>query len=336
MPCSPRHNQIHEVRQGRSTLQFLCLPYAAWIFGLIWYAGPIDGLLNILLAVTWLCSLLLVSLWMRDKIIKIRSQAALLLFPFLLWFCKQPSHNRDWAPSFEKTSHAVISNDSITIHHFRSFDYAKDGTLTENWTTRQFSLSKLRQMDIAMSIWGSEWFGHPVFSFDFGDEGHCAFTIEARIEKNEGYSIFGGLYRQYELAYIPTDEADAIRVRSHFRDNETVHLYRTVATPEIARKRFLEFLASMNEVHQKPRFYNIITSNCTTAVRSQMTDRFPFDWRIIVNGRLDELLYQRNILVTDGLPFNELRQRALIKPTTNADSETFSDHIRRNRPGFSS
>ncbi len=312
--------------------------FAIWIFGLIHYSGPFpdDSVFNTLLGIVWFAALLGVSLRIRNRRRKWLAVLGLLTVPFLYYQFIRPSHNRDWEEPHARTAYAEVSGDTVTIHHFRSFDYDADGLPVSHWDTRSFDLANLRAMDFFMTHWDTEMAGHPIFSFDFGPQGHLAFTIEARIEKGESYSLLAGLYRRFETIYIPCEESDAVRVRTNFRKNENVHIYRTIATQEQARKRFMEFIASMNAIKRRPRFYNIVTFNCTTAVRSQMTDDFPMDWRVIFNGQLDELLYERGVLVSDGLPFAELRKRSYINPTAreHPEKEGFSERIREGVPGF--
>ena len=87
-----------------------------------------------------------------------------------------------------------------------------------------------------------------------------------------------------------------------------------------------------------PRWHNAITANCTTTIRSQrsIAARSPWDLRILLNGRIDEMFYQRGLLSTGGLPFGELKQRALINPEAMAADQDpeFSRRIRAGRPGF--
>jgi len=56
----------------------------------------------------------------------------------------------------------------------------------------------------------------------------------------------------------------------------------------------------------------------------------------VLNGTLDELLYDRNRLVTDGLPFAALKEREHINPVARAadSSADFSAVIRVGRIGF--
>jgi hypothetical protein len=179
---------------------------------------------------------------------------------------------------------------------------------------------------------------HPIVSFQFSDAPPIAFSIETRKEAGESYSAIGGLYRQFELIYIAADERDVIRVRTNIRKGETVWLYRTTLDPADARQRFLEYVASLNALHQQPRWYNAITTNCTTAIRTQhpKTKRAAWDWRVLINGKIDELFYDRRVIATDGLPFAELKRRAMINEAARAAGNTpdFSRRIRENRPGF--
>ncbi len=64
-----------------------------------------------------------------------------------------------------------------------------------------------------------------------------------------------------------------------------------------------------------------------TSARSGYT--FPFDWRVIANGRLDELLYERGVIDTSR-PFPEVRQATLIDARAEAADQDpqFSARIR--------
>jgi hypothetical protein len=87
-----------------------------------------------------------------------------------------------------------------------------------------------------------------------------------------------------------------------------------------------------------PRWHNAITANCTTTIRSQrsIAARSPWDLRILKNGHIDEMFYQRGLLSTGGLPFGELKQRALINGAAKESDQdpAFSRRIRTGHPGF--
>ena len=81
----------------------------------------------------------------------------------------------------------------------------------------------------------------------------------------------------------------------------------------------------------------MLTANCTTSVRAQIkpVDRLPFDWRMVANGYMDKMLYDRGIIVSQ-LPFAELKKRSNIMQAGKAAdlAPDYSERIRKDRPGF--
>jgi hypothetical protein len=99
----------------------------------------------------------------------------------------------------------------------------------------------------------------------------------------------------------------------------------------------MEYVETINSLRNRPRWYNAVTSNCTTAIRGMRHgDPMPFDWRMLINGLGDAMLHERNLLRDDGLSFAELKPRALINAAAVAahESPDFSRAIREGRPGF--
>ena len=90
-----------------------------------------------------------------------------------------------------------------------------------------------------------------------------------------------------------------------------------------------------NELNRRPRFYNVVSANCTASLRSQRPEdkRGHWDNRIPFNGLLDEYLYEQNRLKTYGLSFDELRQGSLINEAAKKahSAPEFSEKIREGR-----
>lgn len=315
----------------------LILISSAWAFGALWYDGPSD-----VIAIAYLLvALTLLILFTSGRRIAGFGAAGLVALVTLWWFSLQPRNDRDWQGDVAREPWAEVNGDLVTIHNVRNFDYRPDnrsGEKDPRWETRTVRLSQLTGIDAFLNFWGVSWMAHPILSFQFKDTPPIAVSVETRKEKGEDYSALGGLYRQYELIYVVADERDVIRLRSNYRDGEEVYLYRTTMPPAEVRERFLEYIRSMNELHAHPRWYNAITANCTTTIRSQrsIAARSPWDLRILKNGHIDEMFYQRGLLSTGGLPFGELKQRALINSAAMAADQDpeFSRRIRAGRPGF--
>ncbi len=313
----------------------LALGCAIWAFGALWFDLPAMQAIGAgLFGIVLLAALILVrGPW--------RKVACLMLgFAIVLawWWTLRPSNDRPWQADVAKTAWAEINGDNVTLHNVRNCDYRTETDFTPHWETRTVRLSQITALDLAITYWGSPYIAHPIASFQFADTLPICFSIEVRKEIGESYSTIGGFYRQFELVYIVADERDVIRLRSDFRKGEDVYLYRLTATPAQTRERFMEYIATLNELHTRPRWYNAATTNCTTTIRTQRAaaERAPWDWRILVNGKGDEMLYERHALATGDLGFADLKKQALIQkaiPSADQDPE-FSHRIRENRAGF--
>ena len=306
----------------------------AWAFGAVWFDAPFGNANKIvagLLAIVSAAALVFVRrVWRKVG-------AIALLFSGVLawWLTLSPTNDSDWQPDVAKEAWADIQGDEVTFHNVRNCDYRTDTDYTPHWETRTVRISQITGIDLAIDYWGSPWIAHPIVSFQFTDAPPLCFSIETRRKVGQTYSTIGGLYRQFELIYIVADERDVIRVRTNYR-KEDIYLYRLTVSPAQARERFLEYIHSLNALRNKPCWYNAVTTNCTTSIRTQHppNERVPWDWRILLNGKGDELLYERHAIVTGGLPFAELKTRSLIDTRARAanDSPDFSKLIRVGLP----
>jgi uncharacterized protein DUF4105 len=309
---------------------FLC---ALWAAGALYYDFPKAGSLAV---IVFLFVLLTAIIFVRGRLLKLAvifGACAVVLF---WWLTLKPSNHRPWQPDVAHTAWAQINGDEFTVHNVRNCDYRSETDFTPHWETRTVRLSQITGMDLAIMYWGSPWMAHPIVSFEFADALPLCFSIETRKTIGQSYSALRGLYRQYTLIYVVADERDSIRVRSNYRHGEDVYFYHTLASPAQARKRFLEYINSINTLHDHPRWYNAITTNCTTNIRTQRptSERAPWDWRMLVNGKADEMLYQHHAIATGGLSFSELKQRSLINQRARAADRDpdFSRLIREELP----
>jgi len=256
------------------------------------------------------------------------------------WLLMPPSNNRDWQPDLATLAWAEITGDKVTIHNIRNVDYRTETDFTVQHYDKTFDLAKLKGIDFYLVYWGSPKIAHTMMSFDFEEQGNVCFSIETRKEKGEDYSTIKGFFRQYEILYVVADERDLVRLRTNYREKgkgEDVYLYRLNVTPEIARKVFLSYIDKVNRLKDKPEWYNALTENCTTSIRQHTMPYNPnhrFEWRMIVNGYIDEMLYERKALDTS-LPFADLKKRSYINPKAKAADKdpAFSQLIRVGLPG---
>jgi hypothetical protein len=256
------------------------------------------------------------------------------------WLTLKPSNDGNWQSNVDRTAWTEMDGDRITIHNLRNCDYRSETVYTNCWGDRTLYLSQLRAADLFLTNWGIPFASHPIVSFQFGDNEHVAFSIEARYKIGQSYSTILGCFRQYGLIFVAADERDVIRLRTNYRKDEEVYLYRVKGQPAVARAMFLTYINYLNKLDDDPEWYNEVTRNCTTTLQKPLAadanNPQPWNYQFLLNGTLDELLYNRGRLVGDGLPFAELKQREHINAAahTAGQSPDFSALIRVGRTGF--
>ena len=305
---------------------------ALWACAALWFDGPVSGLLaaGFAAAVGGLFG------WVRPARIALIGFAGLMVLVIAWWFAIEPSNDRDWLPEVAHSPTASVEGNLVTIRNVRNFDYRSETDFDERWEERTYDLSRLRGADMFLSYWGSPWIAHTIVSWEFDDGQHLAVSIETRKERGEAYSAVLGFFRQFELYYVFADERDLVGLRIRHR-GEDVYLYRLQTPVETARAVLLDYLEEANRLAARPRWYNALTHNCTTAIRYHMKNiaaENPWNWRILVNGRIDELGYERGSIDTS-LPFEELRARSNINERARAaaSAPNFSQRIREGLPG---
>jgi hypothetical protein len=253
------------------------------------------------------------------------------------WLTLSPDNHRDWRPEVARLPGASIDGARVSITNVRNFNYRTENSFTENWETRSFNLDELVGADLFLNFWGPEHIAHTIVSWRFANGTHIAVSIETRKESLEEYSAIKGFFRQFEVYYVVADERDLIKLRTDHR-GEQVYLYKLGFPLAEARAMLLDYLGEINRLKEKPRWYNALTHNCTTAIRyhsKHIGAAGSLDWRLFLNGHLAELGYERGVL-DQSLPLNELRQASYISEKARivpADAN-FSISIRQGLPGF--
>ena len=323
-------------RLGKVLVWPLVLPGIAWGGLALWFDGPsarwLAGMLSMGFAAGSLTLLVLLRPFSRAVIIVL----AAFLVVATWWNLIPPRNDRDWYPDVARLPRATIEGNRLTIENVRNFAYRTETDYTPRWETRTYDLARLRGVDLFLAFWGPTLIAHTITSWEFDDGQHLAISIETRKEKGESYSAVRGFFRQYEVYYVVADERDVVRLRTNYR-GERVYLYRIRMRPELARALLFDFLKDVNSLAEKPRWYNALTYNCTTAIRyhaKHVAEGRPLDWRVLANGRLDELGYEQGRIDTS-LPFPELKKRSDITEKARAanDAPDFSARIRAGLPG---
>jgi len=264
---------------------------------------------------------------------------ALAVFALLVvCFLRIPvSNDRNWQPEVAQAPYATVSGDMVTIHNVRNFDYRSETVFTPRWETRTYDLRKLDSGDLIAVYWAGKAIAHIMVSFGFGGRDYLAVSIETRKEKGESYSTLAGFFRQYELYYIVADERDVIRVRTTYRQpQEDVYVYQTRAPLRNVRRIFLDYVKGMNELRDRPAYYNTLTTNCTTGIlfHTRMNPESPpMSWKVLLSGYVPDYLYELEKIDTTK-PFAELEKLSRVNGRAHAADKdpAFSQRIREGLP----
>ena len=128
-----------------------------------------------------------------------------------------------------------------------------------------------------------------------------------------------------------------IRVRTTYRQpQEDVYIYRTRAPlrkhpPDLSRLH-----QTMNDMHEQPRFYNTLTTNCTTTIlmHTRMNPESPpMSWKVLLSGYVPDYLYELGRIDTTK-PFAELEKLSRVNERAHAADKdaSFSQRLRQGLP----
>jgi hypothetical protein len=334
-PCAGSSTPCTSSELRALLLLLLIAPPTGWACLALWFDGPASRPLATALIGLAVVGTLALLAWVRPLrravLIWLAGFAALLLW----WLSLAPSNERGWQPDVARPPVAEIQGDELVLRNVRNFEYRSETDFTPHWEERRYDLSRLVGQDLFLSFWGPTLIAHTIVSWEFEDGQHLAASIETRKEVGEAYSAVRGFFRQFELYYVFADERDLIGLRTNHR-GETVYLYRLPASPENSRKLLLDYLDTANHLAREPRWYNALTHNCTTSIRlhgQHVGARLPLDWRLLLNGHLDEYLYEQG-RINRSLPLPELRERSNVTARARAagTSPDFGQQIRRDLP----
>ncbi len=319
---------------GRLLAAVLVLATGAWTGFAFWFQLPFGEQGVVVAIVVWTIFVVAIALnelvkptW-RSRIVYLVAFAAVLGW----WSTIRPSNDRDWA---ELVAHGVsgkVAGDRVTLDNVRDFDWRSEMDVTPRWDTRTYDLRELSSVDLILAYWDGPKIAHTILSFGFDNGDHIAFSAEIRPEAQESFSAIGGFFREFELVLIGADERDVVKLRTTIR-KEDVYLYPLELPKAGMRALFLSFVTLGNELAAEPRFYNTLTTNCTTVVfrlvQALDPGSLPFDWRILVSGFLPGYIFDRQPH-PEGMTLADFRNAAAISERAQAAGAAldFSSRIR--------
>ncbi|ENX61996.1 MULTISPECIES: DUF4105 domain-containing protein [Acinetobacter] len=319
---------------------------SVWLCLALWIQQPLGTFFSRAVIALWvLFALSLIGVYVSGHLVSRRTDIIIYCVAFacaLIWyFSLEARQDRDWNPEVAEQLSYEKNGDLVKLHNVRNFDWHADGSYDIHWEDRSIDLNKITGINVITSYWMGPQIAHTLVSFDFSDQKPLVFSIEIRKEKGEDFSAIGGFFRKYELSLVASDEKDLIYTRSNVR-HEQVYLF-PIRMPAAERKAlFIEYLHKADELRAEAKWYNTLTSNCTTLVFDMVQainpQRLPKDYRLLASGYLPNYLYDLKAL-NQNYSMKEWYRLAHINPRAeqyeqqpNQSSEYFSDVIRIGLP----
>ena len=314
---------------------------AIWGGLALWFALPGADGVRAMLALGFVAlgaGSLLAALFRRRLVVTLLPFGIAFVALLVWWSTIEASNDRDWQGDVAMLPLAEINGDIITLRNIRSFDYKSETDYTPRWYDKTVDMRQLDTLDLIAVYWMGDAIAHTILSFGFAGE-QIAISIETRKEQGEAYSALAGFFRRYELYYVVADEIDLIGLRTNYRDPpEDVYLYRVNIPKENIRRLYLQYVAQINEFHERPEFYNSATTNCTTNIVMHVRafqGQMPLSWKMLLSGYFPDLIYERGKL-DQSLSFDALRRQSHINDRARAadGADDFSRRIREGLPGM--
>jgi hypothetical protein len=222
-----------------------------------------------------------------------------------IWYAAQePRNDREWRRELARAPTATVDGDRVTVHDVRNFEFSTPEAFAERFEDRHYDLADLDRLDAVFSFWdGNTRIAHTMLSFGFGPDDWLVLSVEVRREQHEGWGALPGIFRQFEVIYVLGDERDLLGQRTHARGEE-VFVYPIRADREDLRAVFLETLREVNELAERPGWYDTFSRNCFTSLlaimRAARPDRLPNPQvQVFLNGSVPALLYQLGRIDTE-------------------------------------
>ncbi len=314
-----------------------------WLCLALWFQEPLGSFGTRILIGLWIAfALSILGIYLTQYVLNRQTDVLIYVLFFLVglfwYFSLEARQDREWNPEVAQVLSYRQHGDQVTLNNVRNFNWHADGSYDERWETRQFDLNQITGVNIITSYWMGPRIAHTLVSFDFANSPPLTFSIEIRKQKNEEFSTYGGFFRKYELSLIAADEKDLIYTRSNVR-GEHVYFFPVNMSKTERRALFEEYLRKANELKNGPKWYNSLTSNCTTLVFDMVQAiskrHLPTDYRLLASGYLPNYLYDLNAISHD-LTIKQWYEIAYINPRVsklnNISSPQYSDLIRQGIP----
>jgi len=216
---------------------------------------------------------------------------------------REPSLERTWDEDVAVLAGIErLPDGAVLLRDVRDWRYTPDSVVSKRYFDARYDpddVTGLWLYEQELGLGGLVAHTFLVFEFDESyDDAHgpgrwLGLSVETRRERGEKYSIVRGVLRQFEVTHIWATERDLVTRRVVHLDYPLTR-YRVEVAREHMGRIFRQFLRETAALATTPRWYNTLTTNCTSSlidyVNQAEPGAVPRHYSSVLTGRADEHL----------------------------------------------
>lgn len=193
---------------------------------------------------------------------------------------REPSLDRTWDEDVRVLTPVTWQPDGrVRLEQVREWQYTRDAVVSKAYRSVAFDPADVQGLwlyEQELGLGGRIAHTFLVFEFpeSYGDDRWLGISVETRRELGETYSIVGGMMRRFELTHIWAREDDLVRRRVEFLDYPLTR-FRVTVDREYLTHIFRRMVDETADLAVRPRWYNTLTTNCTSALISYVNEIQP-------------------------------------------------------------
>ena len=191
-----------------------------------------------------------------------------------------------------------LSDGAVRLSEVRDWRYTRDSVVSKDYFVGRYDpadVAGLWLYEQELGMGGRIAHTFLVFEFpeSYGPARWLGLSVETRREVGETYSLLGGVLKAFEVTHIWANEEDLVTRRVELLDYPLTRYRVSVANEGVARilRQFVDETAALATT---PRWYNTLTTNCTSALISYVNEvepgAIPWHYSFVLTGRADDHL----------------------------------------------
>jgi hypothetical protein len=212
---------------------------------------------------------------------------------------RSPSLDRTWDEDVRILSGVeALADGAVRLTQVRDWRYSRTAVLSKDYRSVRYDpadVTGLWVYEQELGMGGRIAHTFLVFEFPeaYGANRWLGLSVETRREVDETYSLVGGVLQKFEVTHIWANEEDLVTRRVAYLDYPLTRYRVTVSNENVARL-FRQFVQETEELARSPRWYNTLTTNCTSSLIQYVNEvepgSIPWHYSFILTGRTDEYL----------------------------------------------